>query len=442
MLTLCLLLACTDPPPLSCSAELADAAPSVATVRWHTDVPAEGFVRYGIDAALDQQTAAVQATDHSHELWGLPPDADIAWQAVATVDGTEQSCEGTLHTPALPGFVAELTVSGQPVDDDDGVFLASVWETGTYASQILAFDHDGVVRWYLQGDYERFIIDVQPALDGVGLLHDQVDSHFTDNVGVIRHLSWTGALLDEAAMDMGHHMFVQLPDGGLAYQQLDVRDWTDPSTGETEPVVGDAIVEVAVDGTQRTLFSVWDWIEVQDNQFSTLGSIYPQGQDWTHGNALKYDDDTGRFLLSLGNAGMVLSVDRDSGELVDAWGAEGIPVAEGSPELEHQHDPTWLDADHLLVFDSHFSDVLSGAFEYALVDGELQLVWSHTSPDDLFALILGQATRLPGGGTRVNFGSAGRIEEVDADGAVAWSVDLPEGMAFGQVRWLPGMPRP
>lgn len=434
---------CTpDEPALSCQAAPSPGGAPTLALSWQTDTAVDGFVRYGTAGALDQQTATVQASDHDHLLVGLPPAAEITWQGVAIVDGEERTCDGSTWTEALPGGVPVPTVELGGDDAAAGAWLAAVYELGTYASWILVFDRQGTVRWFHQGDDERFIVDVQPARDGAGLLHNQFHNRFSEDVGRIRRLAWDGTVQEEIDTPLAHHMFAQLPGGGLAWQVLDARPWTDPETGEVLDLVGDAVVEHDAEGTTREVWNAWDWLEVQPNQFSSLLSIYPQGIDWTHGNALKLDEADDTWLVSLGNAGTVLTVDRATGQPTDVVGAYGAGVVEGSPALEHQHDPTWLDEDTLLVFDSHFDELVSGAFQYRRVGDRLQLDWSYLPEDPRFAVVLGQAWRDEDGGAGVNFGSAGVIEELDPQGVPTWRLRIEEGFGFGQVRWMPDFPTP
>ena len=425
-----------------CAAAVDAAASGVVTVRWSTDEAVEGWVDYGLSEDLAAGSSPLSATEHRHDLLGLPPGADVHWQASAVSDVGTATCGGVITTPALPDGVPTLNAEVLTESVEPGAWLASVFELGAYTSYLVVFDREGQVRWALPGDADRFLVDVQPAMDGVGLLHNQFDASFDADVSEIRRLDWTGAQTWATATPDGHHMFAQLPDGGLAYQTLDVRDWTDDQTGETQPLVGDAIVEIAEDGVHSTVFSTWDAIEPDPELFSALPSLYPQGLDWTHGNALDYDAASDTYLLSLANVGTIARVARSSNEAVQLWGGYGVPIAEGSPELEHQHDPTWIADDRLLVFDAHFGSLEAGAYEYALVDGALELAWSHGPGTGLFSLVLGQATRLDDGGTMVNFGTAGVIEEVDAAGQVRWRLALEDGYGFAQVRPLDGFPLP
>ena len=172
-------------------------------------------------------------------------------------------------------------------------------------------------------------------------MHNRFDSDFQEDLAVIQHRSWEGELVEEWRTELGHHMFLQLPEGGLAWQSLDVRSWIDPETGEELDLVGDRLMETLSDGSTRTVSSVWDWLPVEENLFFSLPSLYPQGVDWSHGNSLELSPDGEHYLLSLGNAGVVAQLDRESGEPVWMSGAQGVPLHEGSLHFEHQHGDRW-----------------------------------------------------------------------------------------------------
>ena len=237
-------------------------------------------------------------------------------------------------------------------------------------------------------------------------------------------------------------MFAQLPNGTLAYLTMDIREWTDPDTGEVLDLIGDAIVEIAPDGVQETVFSVWDWMEpTPDEHFGGL-SLYPQGIDWTHGNALHYSAERGSYLLSLANTENIMSIDRNTGELIDIYGAEGIAVSEGSTPFNHVHDPNWLSNDNMLLFTASSNGLSSGAVEYELNEstGELTEVWSYGMDEGNYAVFLGQATRLDNGNTLINFGAGGTVREVTPEGDVVWQLSLPDGQSFSQGRLIHDLP--
>jgi hypothetical protein len=223
----------------------------------------------------------------------------------------------------------------------------------------------------------------------------------------------SGREISRVAAPEMHHMFTQLPDGTLAFQQLDIRRYALDGEPETD-WVGDAIAEIAPGGEAETVFSVWDAIEPSRNDHMDGPGLYP-GLDWTHGNQIRYDASAGTYLLSLGHAADVLMIDRASYQVNEIWGRDGMAA---EPAFDHQHDPNWLADGHLLMFMT--SDDRSGAVEYAREGDTLVEVWRHGFEDQSMAL--GQARRLSNGNTFVNFGSGQEMREVAPDGEILWAL--------------------
>jgi hypothetical protein len=156
-------------------------------------------------------------------------------------------------------------------------------------------------------------------------------------------------------------------------------------------------------------------------------SIYP-GRDWTHGNLLTWDADAGTELLSLANAQDVLTIDRATGAVLEIVGVDGTYAR---PAFVRNHDPSWLDADHLLMFMTEAGQ--AGAVEYVRADGDFAEDWRcafDTAPS-----ALGQAERLGNGDTFVNYGTRNHVAEVAPDCTVVWAAELESalgGPVFGQ----------
>ena len=102
-------------------------------------------------------------------------------------------------------------------------------------------------------------------------------------------------------------------------------------------------------------------------------------------------------------------------------------VVTGSP-WDFQHDAN-LTADGTLLLVSHEPDA-TVAREYALTADGLSEVWSLSGPLSGF---LGQARRLSGGNTMVNFGGKGLIREVTPSGQTVWQLEAELGSWFGNV---------
>ena len=93
----------------------------------------------------------------------------------------------------------------------------------------------------------------------------------------------------------------------------------------------------------------------------------------------------------------------------------------------------------LLVHDNGSPDTASSrAAEYALDanGGTAELVWEYF-PDPAYSnYALGDVSRLPSGHTLVTWGMAGQVDEVDADGALVWRLNVELGAGIGYTTWL------
>ena len=421
---------------LDCSLEVSDNISTVATLSWEgewTDVN----VRWGKQDDLQFST---QADGNSTLLTGHPAGETLFYEATAAEGNT---CDGSVDLDLPPDFLpnVQVDVYEPSLADSQRYFMFGVFDYGGRGDLMIVHRSGGVV-WYLEGAPNQLLLDFQSTQDGSGFVFNRFDATFAEDIGVLTQVDIQGNLSDEIRTPLAHHMFAQLPDGTMSYLTMDIREWTDPDTGEVLDLIGDAIVEISPDGEQEIIFSVWDWLEpTPDEHFDGL-SLYPQGIDWTHGNALHYSSERDSYLLSLANTENIMSIDRSSGELMEIFGAEGIAVSPGSTPFKHAHDPSWLSDDRLLLFTSSSSGLASGAveYEYNPDSGELTEVWNYGMDDGPYALFLGQATRLDNGNTLINFGSGGKVREVTPEGEVVWQLFLPDGQSFGQGRLLSALP--
>ncbi|MFT4978559.1 MAG: hypothetical protein ACI8S6_004469, partial [Myxococcota bacterium] len=291
---------------------------------------------------------------------------------------------------------------------------------------LFILDGQGRYRWHHLDAAGRGMLDVAAA-DGL-LYYNTLDPERLDDVGAVVTLDLdSAAVLGEVAAPGMHHTFTLLPDGGFAYLAIDVRDWTDPETGLSEPVVGDALWEVGPGGVRREVFNLWDHLAPAPHD-RWDEAFYEQGRDWSHGNGLSYDAGRDSYLVSMGNLDLILEIDRES----------GAPLLQITPEhwaisgevYDFPHSPSWVDSERLLLFS--YTEGSIGAIEYA-VDSEARSmvsVWSHTRSEALLPF-LGHARRLAGGSTLINYGASGLVEEVTEAGAVTWELRSGFGAWIG-----------
>lgn len=423
------------PGPLECTATVAPAVGNVVTVVWSAEGTSR--VEYGLTDALGSLTPDETGDTHAVDLLGLPAETEVYWRA--TTDGVG-SCEGTVTTGALPdGWpTVEITVDDPAARSPEPWVFGSVFVFMGGQPRVGGIDRTtGGFVWALEGEAGMTSVDAQFATGGNDIWFNQFNASFSEDNGNLRRVDVRGETVGEWLTPLAHHMFAQLPDGKLAFQQLDTREWTD-GEGEVWSLIGDAVAELdPADGSVTPIFSVWDHLEPTWNRHWDMVSLYPDGTDWTHGNALKYDDDTGRYLLSLGHADVLMEFERAGGALVEMYGEAGVPVAEGDYAFDYQHDPGWTEAGTLLMFATDQETDASGAVEYELRDGELHEIWSHDLDDgDLNPLALGQARRLENGNTLISYGAEGVIREVTPAGEVVWEAVIQQGFGFGQIRLL------
>jgi hypothetical protein len=160
-------------------------------------------------------------------------------------------------------------------------------------------------------------------------------------------------------------------------------------------------------------------------------------RDVLHANAVKVLNPTraskfpffktGQLLVSLRNLDAIVVLDLDSGKVV--WAARGPWRA--------QHDPSFLDNGHLLLFDNLLSQRGSRVLEY---DPQTQaLPWSYPGERGrpFLSEIRGMCQRLPGGNTLIVNSEGGEIIEVTPDQETVWSCSFGRTVLYRARRYIP-----
>jgi hypothetical protein len=220
-----------------------------------------------------------------------------------------------------------------------------------------------------------------------------------------------------------------------------------------------------------------------------LGAPAAQGRpavmaDWTHINAVAYDPDLDRILLTVRAFSEFWIIDHSTtsaeakghtggrsqrgGDLLYRW---GNPQAYRAGTAEDQqlfapHAASWIPrgypgAGHVLVFNN---GVGRPGAEYSSVDeivlpdapgghyartpgsayGPARPVWSYTAPNkmDFAAPLLSSAQRLPNGDTLICQGVSGTVFEVTREKKVVWKQTVPSIAAAEPVGLGPAPNRP
>ena len=287
-----------------------------------------------------------------------------------------------------------------------------------------------------------------------------------------------GTLWSEPNLEFMHHDLIQLPNGNYmgivetnSMGPIPIGEWTplfqslgfvaDGSTIEF-PWVGDKLVEWDKD----TKEIIWEW-NVFDhfnmNDFDQFGGTWNQAyldlhHDWTHVNALAYDDSEDAIYISTRHLSRITKIDYPSGEII--WNM-GHNMPSGDVEIGHeigfsfQHSVQILDNGNILTFDNgnlspefrQTEQQISRAIEIKIdsIDNAFsaELIWEYELAPELFGFASGNAQKLDNGNVLITtVGGGGRSIEVSGEGEIIWqgeyNLSLPNGAVYRATK-IPGI---
>jgi hypothetical protein len=135
----------------------------------------------------------------------------------------------------------------------------------------------------------------------------------------------------------------------------------------------------------------------------------------------------GQLLVSPRNLDAVAVLDPDSGKVV--WAARGPWRA--------QHDPSFLDNGHLLLFDNMGSPHGSRVLEYDPQDQSFPWSYPGANGTPFYTRLRGTSQRLPNGNTLIVNSDGGEVFEVTPDREVVWSCSCGRVDLYRARRYTP-----
>ncbi len=425
-LTLTLLLAACPPPedsatPSDCT-RIDDTVGSIVHVCW--EQPSDGTVNlhYRVVGEDWRPTigAQLEAGPRELPLLGLPFGAEVEYYATITQTG-ETVAEGTITTDPLPADmpVPVLLEAHEDLWDPGAPYLlASIDrpdDVGTpEGSWAIVLDRQGRVVWALESPPQRLCMHPRISADGAAVLMD-LNSHFgafdRGAASQVQRVGLDGAVQQTWDTPGLHHPFTDQPDGSMAWgawgEGLETLEIIDP------------------DGSQRTLWSCDDFHTGQGHDGTPCSS-----------NTLSWSPARDSFLFSFYTTHTMVEIDADGGTV--GWFGQldgGWSFEPEESEFVWQHGGHVTEAGTLLV--SMRRDALAEetvAREYLIHDDTqtLEQIWSYGNGEGLYAPELGEALRLPGGNTLLNYGTGTRLREVTPDGAVAWDLRFEGASLLGR----------
>jgi hypothetical protein len=382
-------------------------------------VRVDNFVR--VVRTIDGSSSDVASSDTSPGSTGALADAqDEAFVLFAPLDGT------TAYLIDRNGSVVhEWAISGRPGNSvyllEGGDLLATYTLDGAFSAggvgggvERLTWDGEEVWSFELATGHAQLHHDVEPLPNGNVLL-----------------ISWEAKTRQEAlAVGLSAN---QLPESGEVWAEMILE--VDPTLGEI----------------------VWEWhlwehaLPLGEDPAANPGKIdlgfasNRNSPDWFHINAVDYDEDLDRIVLSVRHTSEIWIVDHglttaeaagDAGDLLYRWGNPAAYGASGGQVLYGQHDAEWLDESTILLFDNGDprKRPYSRVVELGLPDyesdpfAEAEIVWSYgaaSGDDRFFSDHISGAQRLENGDTLICSGTEGRFFEVTQDGETVWEYVNP-----------------
>ncbi len=393
-----------------------------------TDEPATLSVQVSDGArTFDVPTPRSLSSSHSINVLGFHADASFEITVIAADDSGNSSSRMVSHsTGPLPSDFPPIEVSSDPARMEPGVTFFNVirWNPTNDDDwgRLLAVDETGRVIWYYTADHG---INELRRLSNGNLLYifREEGAVEIDEMGeeVAR---WTNATL---AIDSIHHEIVEIDSGRFLTLGSELRSIAGYDNGTaTHDVVGDTVVEFDRDGNVLT---EWSFLDLLDPLRVRPGfdapfwdETYPEAsngtKDWSHGNAVVYDESDDSMIVSLRHQDWLVKLSRSNGEVIWRLGEGGDFTMMGGGEFPfHAHAPEIQPDGGLLVFDNgNARSTLMGQPAFSRVV-ELQLdttgapgtwtveqVWEYRGESSYFAPFLGDADRLANGNTLITDG--------------------------------------
>jgi arylsulfate sulfotransferase len=463
--------------------------PLAAILSVTTDEPAS--LQISVDDGERQWSISpdnAAAVSHEIPVFGMRADREHTITATLTdAKGNASSSAPLMFTtsPLPEAFPTPRVTVHKPEAMEPGVTLFNVngrWDAEgqsipeNFAPAVIVNDQGEIIWYYLPEGHKvhdirrmpngNFIYEIWPGTGGM------VEIDMLGNVQ--RRWHFTGTANDPAegsipvATDSFHHDFAALPNGNILLLSTENRVIEDWYTSETEAmaprapanVIGDVIIEMTMDGDVVREWKLHDILDPYRIGYRSLrtnfwekhykGVVEGAVHDWTHGNAIIYEEKDNSFVMSVPYQDAVIKVSLDTGELVwilgnhDNWRepwksklltpAGDVGWSYKHHAISHTDNGTYLLFDNGLLRASPFDegmaleDSYARAVEYAVNEETMEVsqVWVY-GPDDeqFFARYLGDVDWQPQtDNVLVTVGA----QETNADG-----VNSPPGP--GTQRW-------
>ena len=356
-----------------------------------------------------------RAAGAQHEvLLGLPGQVAVDLRIHTIVDGVELATpRHSAETGMVPlDFPRPEMVLFEPSLASEGAFLYGSVDTGNWWYSgpwwLYIMDREGRIVWYREIAEGNCTMFPRVSRDGTHLMYERSSSYSHYDSGA-RSTLWRTNLTGSAQIELA------VPGLGYTWSETDEGSIIFDDFGD-ENISMD---EMWPDGTRRTL---WECSRAE------MGSCYTNTATW--------QATRNSVLWSMYSTGTVIEVDRETGEILRQFGQrpDSWSFDEPAHNFEMQHFPNFTPEGNLLL-STHVPTGTNQqrAQEYRLHEESqrLELVWSFGEGHNEYAVYAGEAVRLEGGNTLINYGTDGEVREVTPEGEVAWEAKFPSNLLMG-----------
>jgi len=367
---------------------------------------------------------------HRELVLGVPGQMDVTIQIVSqTVDGLI-ACETHGTTGAVPDSVPRATVQSYDpsLASSNRWMIGSVEDTPKSTSKYMGLftvfivDRRGRVVWYyLDQAWNPSMAYPRIGHDNTHIVIDRSVRNGTNDPSILK-----------TTLDFEY--FKEFPAPRLT-DSMDVSD-----TGSLLYNSYNWLIEQLPNGATRNIWNCRQWgIDV--------GAAAIERR-YCYSNSVAFNAVNDSVLLSFPNTNTVVEIDRQSGNLVGQWGDLPGSWAFDPPNLaiDWVHGAN-ITPDGTLLLSSHAPG--SGEsntpvphcfleFELDRADRVAKLIWVYGGGREEYPKWKGEAYRVPGGNTLVNYGTYGVIREVTPDGQTAWDVKWDADFSIDYINKMVG----
>lgn len=369
---------------------------------------------------------------------GRTPLAGYRYRVTAC---SARGCGDTQVTPVIrmpESVLPEITIPVFPDPSkvsDDWLVFNTAKRTDNYmeVGHMVAVDRNGKVWWELHETERGVVTEIQPLPDHTLAVGKFMNLEIQD---------LDGAVVYRHSENTSHHDIDLLSGNRLLYLFFD--PFPDPGN-PARTILGDGI-EILNRADWNPLWS-WrlrDHIPLSDQSWADMQVNFAGiGQDWTHANALFFDEEESRIYLNVRNLNRIYKIAYPSGTIEWIMG-DGGDFGEGL--WSHSHDPQYFPRENrVLIFDNGLlrSDLSSHSrvieVQYDPAAKTAEIVWEYREDPDFFSPVFGGTFLTPEGHIFFTAGSCvdlsdplnglarGRLVEVTREKEIVWELNIAPG---------------